>query len=305
MALTEHLFYGYARATMTNKAEITQEQLRSIPLFRSLSDQQLASAAKLFKHVSHQEGDVLFEMGSVAEHFYLLVDGEMTLELPNDAHQLRGPAVIGELGALIGLERNSKAIVGPDAVLFSVSGKELRGLIKENPDFGIEFQLALLEVTADKINRDQRRLIDMRTNLIRTQKAMKKMRDFLLESQDTEISEPIHEMLDGQIKLNRRVNYRVKPPAKLEASAQIESNDYRVVEISRTHISFKSDTSTFSEKDRLSGVLNLSGLDIPFSGIVLRSIKGKTDIELDLLIDEYATLLEGYLTRVQMLDYLV
>ena len=56
---------------------------------------------------------------------------------------------------------------------------------------------------------------------------------------------------------------------------------------------------------RFSGVLQLSGPEIPISGRVLRVLDGRVDLELDLLLDEYSAALESYLTRVQMLDYLV
>jgi len=41
------------------------------------------------------------------------------------------------------------------------------------------------------------------------------------------------------------------------------------------------------------------------TGVVLRVVEGRVDIELDLMVDEYVNILEGYLTRVQMLDFLV
>jgi hypothetical protein len=55
----------------------------------------------------------------------------------------------------------------------------------------------------------------------------------------------------------------------------------------------------------LSGVLDLAGTDVPVSGKVLRAAGPRVTVELDLLIDEYAATLEGYLTRVQLLDILV
>jgi hypothetical protein len=57
--------------------------------------------------------------------------------------------------------------------------------------------------------------------------------------------------------------------------------------------------------DWLSGVLALAGTEIPISGKVHRVTNGKVTIEFDLLIDEYAQVLEGYLTRAQLLDVLV
>ena len=55
----------------------------------------------------------------------------------------------------------------------------------------------------------------------------------------------------------------------------------------------------------LTGVLQLAGTELPISGRVHRAQGGRLTIELDLLIDEYSSMLEGYLTRAQLLDVLV
>jgi hypothetical protein len=79
-----------------------------------------------------------------------------------------------------------------------------------------------------------------------------------------------------------------------------------VLQISRTHLRFRIDKGDLpAAESRLSGVLLLSGPELPVSGRVLRTIDRMVDLELDLLIDDYAAELEGYLTRVQMIDLLV
>ena len=57
--------------------------------------------------------------------------------------------------------------------------------------------------------------------------------------------------------------------------------------------------------DWMSGVLDLAGTDVPASGKVVAVDGRRVTLELDLFVDEYAHTLEGYLTRVQLLDVLV
>jgi hypothetical protein len=148
---------------------------------------------------------------------------------------------------------------------------------------------------------------DMRANIVRTQKAMKQMRDLLLESADTEISDSLHDTIEKLIRQNRRVNYRVAPPATLVALIRFDDGvAAQVVEISRTHVSYRTTRPDPPQVGhRVSAVLSLSGPEIPITGKVLRVINGRVDIELDPMVDEYVAQLEGYLTRVQMLDFLV
>ena len=54
-----------------------------------------------------------------------------------------------------------------------------------------------------------------------------------------------------------------------------------------------------------SGVLGASGLEIPVSGTVVDVTDGTIEVELDLLIAEYAEAFEEYLTQAQLLDLVV
>jgi len=297
----------YAAATMT-KLGIDPQQLRSIPSLRDLDDEQLSYLIELCQEVKASEGDALFDVGQRADACYLLTAGEVLLYRGDDEmHRLKPLALIGELGALVGQTRKTRAVVGAETELWAMASEALQDHSSNNAEVGVRLLRGALAVAADKIHRDQTRLEDMRHNLIRTQKAMKKMRDFLEESDDTVVSKPMHEMLEGLIRQNRRVNYRVEPPPMLAASLRLDDHSKSSVsQISRTHLSFNLDDGQLPQPDaRISGVLWLSGPEIPVSGKVLRTIERRVDLELDLLLDEYAALLEGYLTRIQMLDFLV
>ncbi len=293
---------------MLEKLGLTTEQLRAIPLMRGLDDEQIGAIAKLFEPVDAKAGVALFEVDQPAFTIYLLVKGEVTLEQPdNENYALHPPCIIGELGALTQLTRNSRAVVGAGAELHKVTRDKLLGYFETAREVGLKFEKNLLDICADKIDRDQRRLQDMRESIIRTQKAMKKMRGLIEESADTEISGPLHETIEAMIKRNRRVNYRVTPPIAAVSSVKMDSGaEAPVVQISRTHLSFRPGVGEApTAGERFSGVLRLSGPEIPISGKILRIYEGRVDLELDLLIDEYTATLEGYLTRVQMLDFLV
>jgi CRP-like cAMP-binding protein len=281
--------------------------LRTIPLFRGFSDDELGEIAALFAPVVAGAGGVLFEVDEPATAFYLLADGEVALERPgDDVYRLRPPALIGELGALTGLRRNCRAVAADGASLWQLDAKVVQQFFAINQELGVRFLVNLLEVVADKVNRDQRRLADMRQNLVRTQKELKRLRGLVLDAVDTPLSAPIHDSLDQLITHNRRVNYRVEPPSAVTARLRVDAGIAAVNEVSRTHLSVTwPDTALPSAGAWLAGVLELAGTDVPISGTVLRGADRRVTIELDLLIDEYAATLEGYLTRAQLLDILV
>ena len=292
---------------MSDSIDIDLHQLRGIPIFSGFDDEALRLFVSLFAPVKTAEGDCLFTQGEVATAFCILTAGEVSLRQDDrEVYLLKPPCVIGELGATTGTLRHCRAVVGPGSVLYRIDAERLHAFCAANPDIGLVFYRALLANAADKIARDQRRMAEMREHIIVTQKTMKNLRDFILESPDTPISARIHGDLEGLIQQNRRANYRVEPPPALSAFLRLKDGRVAsVVELSRTHISLRLAGTLPAVGDEIVGVLTLAGPEIPASGRVLRVQVDRFVVVLDLLLDEFATVLEGYLTRIQMLDFLV
>ncbi len=283
----------------------TANELRTIPLFRGFSDAELNDIGALFTRVDAVPDRPLFDVGEPATTLYVLTAGEVVLDRPeDDIFRLHPPALIGELGALTGLPRSTKATVAPGSVVWEVAATRIQDHLATREEFGIRFLVNLLGVVADKVHRDQRRIADMRRNLISTQKQLKRLRELVLESPETPLSAPVHDTLDRLITHNRRVNYRVEPPPALAATVKLDLGVVPVADISRTHITMALPGALPEVGSWLSGVATLAGTDVPISGRVHRNVGNKTTLELDLMIDAFAAALEGYLTRAQLLDIL-
>jgi len=131
------------------------------------------------------------------------------------------------------------------------------------------------------------------------------MRELVLDTTETPLSAPIHDALETLITHNRRVNYRVEPPPSLPATLRLDGPAGAVTDVSRTHVSATLPGPLPAVGAWVTGVLHLASTDIPVSGQVHRVAGTRVTIELDLLIEEFAATLEGYLTRAQLLDVLV
>jgi CRP/FNR family transcriptional regulator, cyclic AMP receptor protein len=292
---------------MTETIGIGPAELRGIPLFRGFSDEDLQRLSELFQPDSANQDDVLFAEGEAAGAFYLLIAGEVSLRQDErEVYLLRPPCIIGELGATTGISRHCHAVVGPGTVLRRIDSARLHDFCSRHPDIGLPLYRALLGAAADKIARDQLRTAEMREHIIVTQKTMKGLREFILESPDTPISGRVHDALEGLIQQNRRANYRVEPPPALAAYLRLDDGRVAtVVELSRTHVNVRLPGALPAPSSEIAGVLVLAGPEIPVSGRILRVQGDRFVLVLDLLLDQFATVLEGYLTRVQMLDFLV
>ncbi|MDB4955922.1 MAG: putative transcriptional regulator, Crp/Fnr family [Myxococcales bacterium] len=283
----------------------TGGELRTITLFHGFGDEELRDIGALFTRVEIDPKTPLFDLHEPATTFYLLTKGEVTLDRPgDDLFRLHPPALIGELGALTALPRSTRALVTAGSTVWALPAKKIQAYLSNHQELGVRFLVNLLTTVADKVHRDQVRMADMRQNLMKTQKELKRMRELVLESPETPLSAPVHDSLDRLITNNRRVNYRVEPPAALAASVRFEAGDAPVADISRTHISVNYPVAPPPVGTWLSGVAHLASTDIAISGKIMRVTDRKVTLELDLMIDEFAAALEGYLTRLQLLDIL-
>jgi CRP-like cAMP-binding protein len=282
--------------------------IRTIPLLANIPDERLTELIGVFDTKTVPAGHVLFRAGEVPTSFIVLTRGEVTLEEAGDAKfRLRPIAPIGELGALTGLPRNATAVAATEAEIMTVAVPKLLAFFERRADTGFAFYKNLLGVVSTKVRKDDRRAEEMRNNLIRTQKAMKSLREIVLSSPETEISKPVCEALDDLIEHNRRSHYRVSPAPTFPAHVRIEdATPVRVVDLSDGYIKLDTPASKLSkDPSSVVGVLVMPLGEILLSGSIEREGADGVVVKLDVMIDSYKAMLEDYVTRLQMLDYVV
>ncbi|NUO51875.1 MAG: cyclic nucleotide-binding domain-containing protein [Polyangiaceae bacterium] len=285
---------------------ITPADLAHLPLFRSLKPEQTKELLAAFVPRKVSKGQVLFREGEVPQKFQLLAEGEIELtEAREPKITVRPIAPIGELGALTGVPRNTTAVATRDSRLLEVDREALMKVFSRSADLAFLFYKGLLDVVSDKVRRDKQRLDEMRDNIIRTQKAMKELRDVVLAADETPISQPVCDRLDDLIEHNRRSHYRVSPIESHPASVRLNGGPHiPVVELSEGFLKLAS-TANLAQGAEATLVLALPKGEIPVSGRVERLGTDGILFKLDLLIDEYKQAMAGYMTELQMLDFVV
>lgn len=287
---------------------VRPSDLHAIPLFERITEDHLNELMRAFERKELRSGEVLFEAGSVPTHFFLLVRGEVALlEAGETRFRLSPISPIGELGALTGHRRMTTAVTSQPSEIWRIGAAELHAFFEAHGDVAYPFYNNLLNVLAGKIRRDARRLDEVRANLIRTQKAMKRLLDLVLDSEETPLSKVICATLEELIEKNRRAHYMVEPAHTLKSSVRLDSGDVvPVVELSDGWVRLGRLPGA-TKGAEWSGVLILPTREIPVSGTIDAVGEGGAGVlvKLDLLIDEYAQALQDYLTRLQMLDFVV
>jgi CRP-like cAMP-binding protein len=279
-------------------------ELRHLPLFHSLTDAELAELRGVLKERRVAAGETLFREGDKASHLQILVEGELELHESGEPKLvLSPPAAVGELGALTGVARYTTAVARTSARLLEAETAALLDLFGKKAGLALAFHKALLDLVASKVRRDRVRMNEMRQNLVRTQKRMKTLRDLVLAAPETPISQPACEALDELIEHNRRAHYRVTPTKGHPATFRLDDKTLKVVELSEGFI--KVESSDLAKNAEVTGVLVLPQKEMAVSARVERVGPDGVLLKLDLLIDEYKAALLGYVTQLQLLDFVV
>jgi CRP/FNR family transcriptional regulator, cyclic AMP receptor protein len=215
--------------------------------------------------------------------------------------------LIGELGGLTGTPRNATATASKASHVMTIEAANLVSFFESNAAIALPFYRGLLANVSEKVKRDKDRMDQMRANIIRTQKGMKELRDLVLSKPETVISKPMCDALELHIAKNRRAGYRVCPSDAFPAAVKLaDGSRVRVLEVSNNHLKLASKAKQLTkDKDLWVGVLALPMADIAVSGSIAREGADGTVVKLDALVDEYRGALEDYVTRIQLLDFVV
>jgi len=278
---------------------------RSVPLFNDLSDEQVELFLKAMQRRRLPAGHVLFEQGSVPDCFFLLVEGAVSVrDEDGERFLVRAVTPVGELSVFTNEERRLAAVVTEPSEVMFLPRAELQQLLQTNGELAFGLMRGLLRLAGRKIGRDRRRLREMRANIVTTQKAMKRMQEFLLEGEDNPLHAALFEELDALVEQNKRWHYLVEPSRLVRTQVRVDSNVLlRVIALSNEWLHLEANPACeFVPGKDWSGVLLLEERELPVSGTVDSVTATEVVIFLDELIPEYEQDLSVHLSRAQMLD---
>ena len=125
--------------------------------------------ASLLEPVNLAQNEVIFEQGRIAEHLYILLEGEVVVNFkPYDGPQLtvahiHSGGVFG-WSAILGRQvYTSIALAAVDSVAIRMRGEELRSLCEEKPQTGLAILERLAGAIAERLNSTHAQIFTMLT----------------------------------------------------------------------------------------------------------------------------------------------
>jgi CRP-like cAMP-binding protein len=124
--------------------EDRREVLRSIPLFRALSDKDLAEIAELLIERRFRARATVFEEGTVGEYMYVIREGQVKVSKMSDDGREKVLEILGEgdfVGEMALLDqslRSASVKSVTDCVLLALSRADFMALLRRNPEIALE-----------------------------------------------------------------------------------------------------------------------------------------------------------------------
>ncbi len=110
-------------------------RLRELPLFSSISVDELFRIAGASRQIRHQSGTVLLQEGAVPDTIHFLLDGRVTASARDAApYSMEAPATLGFVQALQGVPMRKSIRTVDTTVTLAMTAEELRTLLADNTD---------------------------------------------------------------------------------------------------------------------------------------------------------------------------
>jgi CRP-like cAMP-binding protein len=144
-----------------------RQELEALPIFEGLRAEQLETLSPLLDVVELPSQAVVFVQGQMADYFYILGDGEVTVRYkPYDgpqlivAHITRG-GVFGWSAALRHAVYTSAAVAETECRAYRMEGKRLERLCRKNPETGTILLERLADAIAQRLDSTRTQVLEM------------------------------------------------------------------------------------------------------------------------------------------------
>lgn len=143
-----------------------QQVLSDAPVFSGLSDDFIARLAAHASERKVQSGEVLFRSGEQARHFFMLIDGEVSIEIPAvtgptlQVQRLRPIRVLGWSWLLPPFKWSFNARAETDSTVLEFDGEAVLKDCEADPAFGYEVIKRFSALMAERLDAAHKKMME-------------------------------------------------------------------------------------------------------------------------------------------------
>ena len=130
--------------------------LEQIELFENFTEDQLAKVSAIAEAVSFAALETVFRVGDMSEEFFILVEGQMHVEFPQDEESslvsvLLPVAIFGEVGLLQRLKRSASVVADEEGKALRIKNADFLELLQGDADMAAKFYRSLSRVLFQRL----------------------------------------------------------------------------------------------------------------------------------------------------------
>jgi len=181
------LFLGPMREPALDPANDRPTLIRRNPLFRSLTDSEVATLSDSIQAREFKAGDIVFEQNDAGDSMYCVVEGLLIALAPVEGQdspvrvgQIAAGEFFGEMSLLTGAPRSATISVAADTLVFEVTKSDLGPLISQRPEVALHIAGVVAEREARTLEEFDRISQEAQAAEVnnRSEQLLKRMTDF-------------------------------------------------------------------------------------------------------------------------------
>ncbi len=128
--------------------------LKKIPVLQGLLDEEYKMVLAMCSSTAARNGDVLFKQGDDGSSMYILLSGEIDINVTGvgTVHVMKAGEILGEIGLVKKVPRTASAVISQDAVLLQLYSEILHDVVKKHPRIGYIIMRNVAKILAARLS---------------------------------------------------------------------------------------------------------------------------------------------------------
>ena len=127
--------------------------LKKIPVFNGLLEDEYFKVLGMCTSAAARAGEVLFEQGDAGKSMYILLSGEMKVDVKGvgTVHTMSNGEIVGEISLVKNIKRTASVIANTDCVLLQLYSEIFHEVVKKQPRVGYLIMRNIARILADRL----------------------------------------------------------------------------------------------------------------------------------------------------------
>jgi CRP/FNR family cyclic AMP-dependent transcriptional regulator len=149
---------------MRHQSEFVLSILKKLDIFSDIDAHALRELSLLFEEKIFNQGEIIFEEGSIGNSMMIITSGEVRVSQTSDSEMeealiiLKEGDVFGEMALIEGLPRSATIIAHTDVIIFEISRSSFLDYIEKDCKNGILIVLKLARILSSRLRETDNKL---------------------------------------------------------------------------------------------------------------------------------------------------